>query len=324
MENTNLYESFVGKLNEKIPRKSHLANTVAEILMIEKESVYRRLRGDVHFTLCEAGTIADKLDISLDSLLGQNIRQAKKLLPMSLPANSNVHKPDYELMESFIEVLKRFCEQPYCEHGIALNSLPSALHCYWQYPCLTRFFLFKWAHRYYHTDFYKTYDEIELPKQLTDIQRRTSHYYERITSTFYIFDPNAVAHLVNDIKYFDSIQLLSKANVSLLKKELELFLDELEILAVTGRYEATGNKFELYVANVNIGMTSNYIWSEDLCASMFTTFIVQAVGSYNQESCAKIKNWVQSLKRVSTLISETGKRERVIFFQKQREMVAGI
>ena len=50
-------------MKEKIPDGVNLANTLMDILYIGKEAVYRRLRGEVPFTLNEASIISKKLDI---------------------------------------------------------------------------------------------------------------------------------------------------------------------------------------------------------------------------------------------------------------------
>ena len=55
---------------EKMPTGTNLANTLMDILYIGKEAIYRRLRGEVPFTLAEAAVISRKLGISLDKMIG--------------------------------------------------------------------------------------------------------------------------------------------------------------------------------------------------------------------------------------------------------------
>lgn len=60
--NTNLIEA----MKEKLPAKGKLADMLMDTLYIGKEAVYRRLRGEVPFTLQEAALVSRKLGISLD------------------------------------------------------------------------------------------------------------------------------------------------------------------------------------------------------------------------------------------------------------------
>ncbi|MCD7929978.1 MAG: hypothetical protein LUH15_00615 [Tannerellaceae bacterium] len=63
-------KNFTSALQKKVPGRSQLTNMLAETLNIEKEAVYRRLRGEVAFTFTEVATLAQHLCISLDELIG--------------------------------------------------------------------------------------------------------------------------------------------------------------------------------------------------------------------------------------------------------------
>ena len=52
--NTNLIEA----MKEKLPLKGKLADMLMDTLYIGKEAVYRRLRGEVPFTLQEAALVS--------------------------------------------------------------------------------------------------------------------------------------------------------------------------------------------------------------------------------------------------------------------------
>ena len=62
--NTGLIEA----LKEKLPPKTNLANLLMDTLYIGREAIYRRLRGEVPFTLEEAALISRKLGVSLDKI----------------------------------------------------------------------------------------------------------------------------------------------------------------------------------------------------------------------------------------------------------------
>ena len=68
MITNELNTGLVNAVREKLPSKENLANTLMDILYIGKEAIYRRLRGEVPFTLTEAAIISRKLGISLDKI----------------------------------------------------------------------------------------------------------------------------------------------------------------------------------------------------------------------------------------------------------------
>ena len=65
-----LNTSLIEAVKEKLPLKENLANLLIDTLYIGKEAIYRRLRGEVPFTLEEAALISRKLGVSLDNVIG--------------------------------------------------------------------------------------------------------------------------------------------------------------------------------------------------------------------------------------------------------------
>lgn len=77
MKKDLLYNDLLEAIKSRIPQKSKLANTLVNLLFIEKEAVYRRLRGDVPFTFAEIAIIAKSLGISLDNVVGSDISRSR-------------------------------------------------------------------------------------------------------------------------------------------------------------------------------------------------------------------------------------------------------
>ena len=64
-EKHSFYQGFINVLQQKIPQKASLVNTIADLPVIDKDAVYRRLRGEVNFSFIEMASIAIKLGMSL-------------------------------------------------------------------------------------------------------------------------------------------------------------------------------------------------------------------------------------------------------------------
>ena len=52
-----------------------------------------------------------------------------------------------------------------------------------------------------------------------------------------------------------------------------------------------------------------------------TIFSINSITSRDKEMCKNLKEWIQSLRKFSTMISESGEMQRIQFFKKQRELV---
>ena len=72
MKNGILNE-LISTMRERIPQDMNLANTLADILCMGKEAVYRRLRGEVSFTIDEVALLSQKLGISIDQIVGSHV-----------------------------------------------------------------------------------------------------------------------------------------------------------------------------------------------------------------------------------------------------------
>ena len=70
-----LSTGIIEAVKTKLPQKDNLANTLMDILYIGKEATYRRLRGEVPFTLAEAAILSRKLGISLGTIIGTSFRE---------------------------------------------------------------------------------------------------------------------------------------------------------------------------------------------------------------------------------------------------------
>jgi len=315
MKDINLHEAFVKAMEKEIPKKTKLADFVADSLCIEKETAYRRLRGEVQFSLREAGILATQLNISLDNLINDDPEN----LVLGLPKYHLTGIYDRQHLEDILDYLHEFTEEPGCEFGMALSGIPFSL--FLQYKFLARFYRLKYANHTANLPARIPYEKIEESDAKIEYREELYLLFRQIPNTFYVWDRQIIQLLVNDIKYAASVRLMKDCEVAELKKEIYRFLDDLEQVAIKGIFPETGNKIELYISDAHIDVSYAYMCSEKRQASMLSAFIIFNSTSLEKETFLKVNNWVKSLKRFSTLVSGIGERERILFFEEQREIV---
>ena len=320
MENRKyLYDNLLDSLVKKVPKKSELVNIVTDTLRIEKESAYRRLRGEIPFTLNEAGAIASRMGISMDELIYRNGQKKPSLTYMALPLDSSMEDYDYESLKLLIKSFKEISFHANSEHGMAVNTLPATL--YLNLKNLTRFLFFKWSHRYEDPGAYLRYNEIILSDQGLRLQNELGTYMHKIDKTICIIDEALIGSIIKDLRYYMTIRYISSDEADALLSDLVTLIDDIERIAQYGRFPDTGNKFELYLSGVNIGTSYNYASGGHDYVSSFTTFVIQPAVSYQKETYLKVKDWVYYLRRMSTLISVVGVKERMEFLDRQRRLI---
>ena len=95
-----------------------------------------------------------------------------------------------------------------------------------------------------------------------------------------------------------------------------MLVDELEELAMRGKTEA-GNSVRIYVSHINFEATYSYLETSSLQLSMIRVYSINSITTQDTE----MFNSLKSLKKFSTMISESGEMQRIQFFNRQREII---
>jgi hypothetical protein len=310
------------KLHEEISKVLHPDQKVpvflSELLNIDKEATYRRLRGEVPFSLYEAIIISKRLGISLDSLAGSVYNRN---LAFELKAHSyyELDKEDYRMFGEFLNNLKEISKQPHSELAASYNVFPQLpSHIFY---LLAKYNSFKWMYQHRNKYEIKCFHEINFPDDLFEMHRDSAYETMKIKETCYIWDNKIFESIVEEIKYFNEIYLINEEDVQALKDELGKLLDFLEEIATKGKF-STGNKVDIYISNINTDTAYSYITTGHQNMSMIGAFVLNYVISFEEGALVLIKEKINSLKRVSTLISGSGEKYRKSFFQEQRNIVS--
>ena len=131
-----LNTGLISAMKEKLPQGTNLANLLMDILYIGKEAVYRRLRGEVPFTLAEAAVISQKIGISLDRITGTTFR-GNALFDLNLTHYDNPIETYYGIIEHYAKIFSVIKEEPESELNTSSNIIPQTI--YLKYPLLSKF-----------------------------------------------------------------------------------------------------------------------------------------------------------------------------------------
>ena len=317
MITNELNTGLVNAVKEKLPSKDNLANALMDILYIGKEAIYRRLRGEVPFTLTEAAVISRKLGISLDKMIGVSFRD-NAVFDMNIVSSDKPFEAYYSILEKQVDLFRSVKEDETSEIGTSSNIIPQTLSL--KYNMLSKFRLFKWMYQNENIKC-KHFEEMEIPQKMVEKQKEYSDLVSHIHSVDYIWDNMIFSHLVNDIQYFCSIHLITDDDKDLLKEELFLLIDEMEELSARGKSKA-GNDVKIYISNINFEATYSYLDTSSTQLSLIRIYSINSITTQDQEMFRGLKEWIQSLKKFSTLISESGEMQRIQFFKQQREIVS--
>ena len=77
----------------------------------------------------------------------------------------------------------------------------------------------------------------------------------------------------------------------------------------------------IYVSQINFEATYSYLETSTLQLSLIRVYSINSLTTQDVQMFQSLKEWIQSLKKFSTLISESGEIQRIQFFNQQREII---
>lgn len=314
----NTQEKFISLLKEKIPR--HLIATLKEMLSLEKEAIYRRLKGEVSFSFIEMAKLSAHLGISLDHLVGIASPYGTQCHQLYTRDYDEFKQVDLDIGYKYIEAINIAAESSNSEFGVAANILP--FHISFLHIPIYRIYWLKWRYQFgTKSKNQLSYSAIQVPESEKKSYQLYLDVVQKIKYTFFIWDSSFFMSLINDINYFNKIGLINREEMQMLKIEMSNLLDTIEHFVNEGKFKETGNKVETYISCLDFENTCTYLYSENIFLSMNNAYNLGAFTSIEKEACENMKKWVEGLKRSSNLISGAALFEKIMFFKKQREIL---
>ena len=315
----HLLEDFRETLHRRIPSRPELVRQISEILNIEKEPASRRLNGNVSFSVDEVGKLADHLNISLDSLLHENDVYKWTRYSLEKPWNMDSLEPLTKMIEQYLNKYDEIGVAD-SEFGFLYSTLP--INLYMGYPYLSKFILFKWGYYYVGLDEFYNYESFEIPERYREIRQRFAQRSFDDGKIINIWDEALIWTLCREIQNFHAMHILDTKHMILIKEELHEMLSMLETFI---RKEADNPKSNLdltiYISNIHIGINSWYHISDKGSMSYLRSNFVRTSISENREASLAVRDWIISLRKISSLITGSGQKERRLFFEEQHKII---
>ena len=320
MDHNIWYNTFITFLHKRYPQKKQLIFFLMDLLSLEREAVYRRLRKEVSFTIHEIVSIASAWNISLDEITGVNsgnIAFQMKVMNYLDPSEDEVNFLRYVIQS--IGFLKNFPETEFMD---ICNKLPRQLLA--GYPYLNQFYLFKWMYQYGNENDIPPFSKIIISEEKKKITEEYYQVIKQVPNSNFIFDKNLFKYLVQDIQYFCSIYMITEQEKELIKQDLLALMAYLFEVANKGYYPETQNKVNIYISQLKIDTGYSYTYTPDVNICYIHVFEKFEIHSFNSEMVTNFISWMQLKKKSSIQISEVDEKYRIEFFTKQRQLVESL
>lgn len=297
--------------------KDQVVSILTDILCLGREAVYRRLRGEVKFSLEEVSLIALKLDISIDSLLGLRSKE-KSVIELSFLEPNDFVKEYHHKLKEYISIFEAMHEK-YGNISIlsAFDKLPYTQYLHLKH--LAKFRLYKWA---YQMGALKRipFNEFIIPEDIVQTQVKFISTIRKTKEYTMILSPNIFNSFIKDIKYFRELNLLTDEDVQIIKKEMIAVLNEGETLAITGKF-SPDSCIKLYISDLDFSFSNMLFSFNKHYYTYINVYDLGGIESQNVNLCKYQAKWITAIQRYSKLISGSNEIERHRFFAQQRQIV---
>jgi len=316
----NIQDNLIVKIRESIPEGTNLTNFLSDVLNIGRESAYRRLRGTINFTFEEVTTLSQHLNFSLDNLVGIK-KDANALFNIHMLQNIDYNDIYVNKLLEYSKLFSESSAQMQTRVRISANTLPFFFHI--SYEALSKLRIYKWLYQNQKIKPNDKYTDFLLPKKVLEAHQAFHRAVQTISTITLIMDNNVFWSVTKDIEYFWKRNLLSDDDLIVLKKELHRMVDILEKMASE---EMCGNGVEVEMFISAVDLEASYLHFEygENQFSQVRIFSISAIDSFDPGIGRIQKQWMESQKRYSVLISGSGEMQRFEYMNKQREYIDNI
>lgn len=309
-------QQLINAIEKAYPKKNDQIRLLMDSIFLGKEAAYRRIRGNVAFSFSEACIIAAKLGISVDNIIyGSDNRDAVFKLNISPGKMCDCQN---QVCEKHDELLNILTNDPSVTFQAVYNIVPYTMLL--PYTNLSKFRYFKWHYQTDKSITPSTFSEIEIFDAFEKKQKELGVRLDHIAEVTFIIDRDIISTFIKEILYFYQLNLITDEEITTFRIELLDLINDLEYTAKRGKNKGDKNVW-IYLSNIDFESEYVYIKGKDFEAAFLDVYLLNSIISRDPEVCKMQRDWIDSLRKYSTLISVSGEYERKEFFNKQRHLI---
>lgn len=318
MKENNYYQKkFFDILSKRNTKKHKLVHDVMELLDIKRGAAYKRMNGDTAMPISEIIKLSDHYNLSMDATF-----RSDKFISFFHPF---VHQ-EKASFDVFIDQYKKFF-RPVKDLGptenveltYLANELP--IFYYFGHKYIFNFMIAIWKHLHWDDVSLHIGDVSEYEKEGKEIRNEIveNYYCNNVTE---IWNSNMLNNLYQQIIFCVTIRAFKNAEyITRLTNDIENLLLHLKTISISGAKSIKGTKVKGSELKIYLNDFGNYLNIVQFDSnSVKSTFLgydyPQFIVSHNKPFFEFSKDWINRLKKRSSLISSEGYQYRELFFMK--------
>lgn len=326
MTETDLQKQLFISIKNSLPAHISLVDSIADLLNISYDSVYRRLRGEKPVSLNELKILCEHFNLSLDQIL----EFKSDTVVFNAPEINSINFEFTEYLYGVLKQMKYF--NSFKKRQLLYQCKDAPLFYFYLFPVIGAFKTFCWKKTLLDDPAYrnKIFSIKEFP--FDDCYRIGQEIIKEycILPSIELWNFETLNSTINQIEYYRDAGLFkSQEDFLEVIASYNKFLDHLEEQAKIGLKFMPGateisykETFKFYINEVLLGNNSIIAELDDQQLSIITYNALNYLLTRDNRFGDKLHQGFNTLTSRSTLISGTGEKERNRFFRIQREKIA--
>lgn len=317
-----LQSSLLNLVGKKLKKNQNITTILMDVLDLNKDAVYRRVRLETDLTLNELQKISAYFEISIDAVMNEKENVA---FFDFYPLSENGFSIDNYL--NFIHRQVTFIaklERP--EIILTVNNTP--FFSLFDFPDLLRFKLFFWAKNQINQENYQTMklEDFEFDKKQLQLIFDIASVYASIP-TIELYDPITFQGLVREIDFYHTSNEMTSQTAIQLLDNFQSMIDHMNAQAESGRKSVFGKQekkatIEIYYNEI-LNATALFYYSAKTSEGLYIAHnFLSPITISNEKYILETKQVLQNIINHSSKISKTGAKLRNQFFSEALQYLA--
>jgi hypothetical protein len=308
-----------------VPPNISFVDEIADVLDISNDSAYRRIRGEKEITFEEIQKLSNRFKVSIDQIL--NLRNDAILF-----SGNFIEAGNFDFIKYLDEVMymNLFKIAAFKQKELFYFSKDIPNFYYFMYPELGAFKFFFWIKTVlrFPSSAHLKFSLKEIQSEFFEKAKKIALISTQIPSSEILNVENIQITLRQMEYYKDTGVFASKAELELLYTRLHEMVNHMETICTVGKKFMPDQKpiqsdapIKMYVNDFVIGDNGVLAVINDKKICFVNHNTVNFIITQDEKFCEYSYNCLKNIINKSNLISETGERERSIFFNLIRQRI---
>lgn len=325
METADLQQQLFAYLKENLPPHLSLVDELCDLLDISADSVYRRIRGEKPITLAELRKICLHYRVSVDQLLQL---QTQSVL-FDAPGMNGVPGEFIDYMKAMLTQFNYF--NSFKQKEIRYLCKDAPIWYFYLFPGLAAFKTFFWSKTINNQPALsqKLFSLEEYPyDDCFAVGQQVLEEHNKIDS-IELWNLESIHSTINQVAYYrDAGNFKTREDFDAVIDSFLQWLDHLQLQAEKGVKFMPGAadvshraSIQFYVNELILGNNTMVISLDNTRLTMITYSVFHYLFTRDERFTNKVEDSFATLLSRSTLISQTGEKDRNRFFNALRDKV---